>query len=76
MIQIKQCFKVDWRSFEPVRPSFLGTRVFDNYDLTKLVRIFKQICFGGYDNSEDGNDNDDVSWVLESVTKLVSILSQ
>merc|ERR1719458_938505 len=29
--------KVDWRSFEPVRPSFLGTRVFDNYDLTQLV---------------------------------------
>merc|ERR1712088_949772 len=29
--------QVDWRNFVPVRPSFLGTRVFDNYDLTKLV---------------------------------------
>ena len=31
--------QVDWKAYEPVRPSFLGTRVFDNYDLSKLVRL-------------------------------------
>ena len=29
--------QVDWKAYEPVRPTFLGTRVFDNYDLSKLV---------------------------------------
>ena len=28
---------MDWKAYEPVRPTFLGTRVFDNYDLSKLV---------------------------------------
>lgn len=29
--------KVDWTKVQPVRPSFLGTRVFQNYDLSLLV---------------------------------------
>jgi len=30
-------FKPDWSSYEPVRPRFLGTREFLNYDLAELV---------------------------------------
>jgi len=32
-------FKIDWMNsqYQPVRPTFLGTRVFDDYDLAKLV---------------------------------------
>lgn len=29
--------KVDWSSFTPDKPSFLGTKTFDNYDLATLV---------------------------------------
>ncbi len=31
-------FKTDWASYTPPKPSFLGTRVFENYDLTDLSR--------------------------------------
>jgi len=30
--------KLDWSSYTPPRPSFFGTRVYDNYDLAELVR--------------------------------------
>ena len=30
--------KVDWDTYEPHRPSFLGTKVFDDYDLEELAR--------------------------------------
>jgi 5-methyltetrahydrofolate--homocysteine methyltransferase len=30
-------FKVDWKAYTPVRPSFLGTRAFNNFDLASLV---------------------------------------
>ncbi len=30
-------FKIDWKSFTPVKPSFLGPRAFPNYDLASLV---------------------------------------
>jgi 5-methyltetrahydrofolate--homocysteine methyltransferase len=30
--------KIDWSSYEPPKPSFLGTRVFENYDLEELSR--------------------------------------
>ncbi|BBE72526.1 methionine synthase [Pleomorphomonas sp. SM30] len=31
-------FDVDWADWRPVRPSFLGTRVFESYDLAEIVR--------------------------------------
>ena len=30
-------FKVDWAAYTPPKPTFLGTRVFDTYDLAELV---------------------------------------
>ena len=30
--------KLDWAAYEPPTPSFLGTRVFDDYDLAELAR--------------------------------------
>jgi 5-methyltetrahydrofolate--homocysteine methyltransferase len=30
-------FKIDWANYKPVKPSFLGTRAFEDYDLAKLV---------------------------------------
>jgi 5-methyltetrahydrofolate--homocysteine methyltransferase len=30
-------FKIDWTSFNPVKPSFLGIRAFPNYNLASLV---------------------------------------
>ncbi len=30
--------KLDWSSYRPVKPSFLGTKVFDDYDLEELAR--------------------------------------
>jgi 5-methyltetrahydrofolate--homocysteine methyltransferase len=30
-------FQTDWAAYEPVRPSFLGTRVFDNINLAELA---------------------------------------
>lgn len=32
--------KVDWQKVKIVKPSFLGTKVFENYDLSKLVPYF------------------------------------
>jgi 5-methyltetrahydrofolate--homocysteine methyltransferase len=29
---------IDWQGYRPVRPSFLGTRIFDNYDLGEIAR--------------------------------------
>eukprot|EP01100_Stratorugosa_tubuloviscum_P006976 TRINITY_DN2946_c2_g1_i1.p1 TRINITY_DN2946_c2_g1~~TRINITY_DN2946_c2_g1_i1.p1 ORF type:complete len:1257 (-),score=636.92 TRINITY_DN2946_c2_g1_i1:64-3795(-) len=29
--------RIDWKNFKPVKPSFIGTRVFENYDLSKLI---------------------------------------
>jgi 5-methyltetrahydrofolate--homocysteine methyltransferase len=29
---------IDWAAFEPVKPSFLGTKIFDNYDLEELSK--------------------------------------
>ena len=44
----------------PVRPSFLGTRVFDNYDLTKLVTILeRKNVFDGFENRDDDDDDND-----------------
>ena len=31
-------FKPDWSSYDPPKPSFLGTRVFEDYDLATLTR--------------------------------------
>jgi 5-methyltetrahydrofolate--homocysteine methyltransferase len=31
-------FKTDWTAYTPPRPSFLGTKVFENYDLHELAR--------------------------------------
>jgi len=31
-------FKIDWSGFEPVKPTFLGTRVFENFDLADVAR--------------------------------------
>ena len=31
-------FKTDWNAFTPTRPTFLGTRVFETYDLGELAR--------------------------------------
>src|SRR5690606_21801568 len=31
-------FKTDWSSYTPPRPSFLGTKVFESYDLNELAR--------------------------------------
>ncbi|MDR6292283.1 5-methyltetrahydrofolate--homocysteine methyltransferase [Inquilinus ginsengisoli] len=31
-------FKIDWAAYQPPKPSFLGTRVFDDYDLATLAR--------------------------------------
>jgi 5-methyltetrahydrofolate--homocysteine methyltransferase len=30
--------KADWASYQPTRPSFIGTRVFETYDLAELAR--------------------------------------
>ena len=30
-------FKIDWNAFKPVKPSFLGVRAFQNYNLASLV---------------------------------------
>ncbi|HEX3870284.1 MAG TPA: vitamin B12 dependent-methionine synthase activation domain-containing protein, partial [Pirellulales bacterium] len=30
-------FKIDWQTFKPVKPSFLGTRSFSNFSLASLV---------------------------------------
>ncbi|MFA7416281.1 MAG: methionine synthase, partial [Rhizobium sp.] len=30
--------KLDWTAYKPVRPSFLGTKVFEDYDLEELAR--------------------------------------
>ncbi len=30
-------FQIDWKSYTPVKPSFLGTRAFTNFDLASLV---------------------------------------
>jgi len=50
--------KVDWQTFQPVRPSFLGTRVFQDYDLDSLVPYIDWKCYfdvwqlrGKYPNS-------------------------
>ena len=32
-------FKVDWPSFQPMRPSFLGVRTFDAWDLADLAEV-------------------------------------
>ena len=31
-------FAADWSAYQPTRPSFLGTRVFESYDLAELAR--------------------------------------
>jgi 5-methyltetrahydrofolate--homocysteine methyltransferase len=31
-------FKADWDAYEPPRPTFLGARIFENYDLAELAR--------------------------------------
>ncbi|CAN7725921.1 methionine synthase [Phyllobacterium sp. LjRoot231] len=30
--------KIDWTSYEPTKPQFIGTRVFENYDLAEIAR--------------------------------------
>jgi 5-methyltetrahydrofolate--homocysteine methyltransferase len=30
--------KIDWTSYKPTKPSFIGTRVFENYDLAEIAR--------------------------------------
>ncbi|TXR49659.1 methionine synthase [Phyllobacterium endophyticum] len=30
--------KIDWTAYEPTKPSFIGTRVFENYDLAEIAR--------------------------------------
>ena len=34
---IKNKLDLDWQNFDPVKPSFIGTRVLDDYPLSKLV---------------------------------------
>ena len=50
--------KVDWSSADVTRPSFLGTRVFADYDLASLVPYIDWKCYfdvwqlrGKYPNS-------------------------
>ena len=31
-------YDIDWSTYQPTRPSFLGTKVFDNYDLAELAQ--------------------------------------
>lgn len=31
--------KIDWANFKPVKPQFLGTRVYDDYDLAEISRF-------------------------------------
>ena len=33
----KNKFNIDWNAYKPVKPSFLGTRAFNNFDLASLV---------------------------------------
>eukprot|EP00057_Strongylocentrotus_purpuratus_P006904 XP_011661378.1 PREDICTED: methionine synthase [Strongylocentrotus purpuratus] len=33
----KRKFEIDWSNFEPVEPSFIGTKVYEDYDLSLLV---------------------------------------
>ncbi len=30
--------KIDWTSYEPTKPGFIGTRVFENYDLAEIAK--------------------------------------
>jgi 5-methyltetrahydrofolate--homocysteine methyltransferase len=30
-------FQIDWSGFEPIKPTFLGTRVFDNFNLAEIA---------------------------------------
>ena len=30
-------FKIDWSAFEPIKPTFLGTRVFEDFDLAAIA---------------------------------------
>jgi 5-methyltetrahydrofolate--homocysteine methyltransferase len=32
----KNCVKIDWTNFQPVRPQFTGAKVFDDYDLSEI----------------------------------------
>ncbi|MEF2073049.1 methionine synthase [Consotaella aegiceratis] len=34
----ENAYRIDWDAYEPPRPSFLGTRVFDDWDLAELAR--------------------------------------
>ncbi|GGD92672.1 methionine synthase [Aureimonas endophytica] len=34
----ENALRLDWAAYEPTRPSFLGTRVFETYDLERLAR--------------------------------------
>jgi 5-methyltetrahydrofolate--homocysteine methyltransferase len=34
----ENAFKTDWSNYTPPRPTFLGTKVFDTYDLNELAR--------------------------------------
>ncbi|MHB1110516.1 MAG: methionine synthase [Devosia sp.] len=34
----QNAFKTDWAAYTPPKPSFLGTRVFESYDLSELAR--------------------------------------
>ena len=34
----ENAFKTDWSSYTPPKPTFLGTRVFENYDLHELAK--------------------------------------
>ena len=31
-------FKIDWSGYQPPKPTFLGTRIFEDYDLAELAR--------------------------------------
>ncbi|MFQ3575209.1 MAG: methionine synthase, partial [Cytophagales bacterium] len=33
-------FKIDWEKFEPTKPTFLGTKVFEDYDLAEIAKYF------------------------------------
>jgi 5-methyltetrahydrofolate--homocysteine methyltransferase len=33
----KNALKLDWANYQPPKPSFLGTRVFENYPVTELI---------------------------------------
>ena len=76
--------KLDWDNFKPCRPSFLGTKVFLNYNLEQLIPIIDWRYFfdvwqlrGRYPNSryprifKDKNVGDEARRLFDDAQKLL-----